>query len=164
MEEYHQIFSRSKENISSESGHCWRQCDNIIMGDHFHIFWSCPKIQPFWLEIITEINSILGFEMDNSFGTIYLGNIPPDFNVRDKYLLKILIVACKKEITKKWLVNEPPTKGQWIVIVRGIFDMEKMTFSLRLCSGTFDQYWAKWVSHMEDIPQLQYIFFWFCLF
>jgi len=28
---------------------------------------------------------------------------------KDKYLLRILLVACKKSITKKWLMRETPS-------------------------------------------------------
>lgn len=42
---------------------------------------------------------ILGVEIDFD-GTLYFGNIPTEFNAKDKYLLKVLLVACKKAITK----------------------------------------------------------------
>lgn len=32
-----------------------RQCSNV-MADHFHIFWHCPLIQSYWLEVTKEIN------------------------------------------------------------------------------------------------------------
>jgi len=106
-------------------------------------------IKPYWLSIITEIHSILGFEIPNSFDGIYLANIPVECSVRDKYLLKILLTASKKAITKKWLVKDPPTKGEWINIVNDLFRMERLTFSLRLCSEKSDNYWSKWVLHMK---------------
>lgn len=69
------------------------------MSDRFHIFWDCPAIQSYWPEIETEIQLILGVEIDFD-GTLYFGNIPTEFNAKDKYLLKVLLVACKKAITK----------------------------------------------------------------
>ena len=45
----------------------------------------------------------MGFEIEYNFTDIYLGNIPGDLSTPDKYLLKILLVAGKKAITKKWL-------------------------------------------------------------
>lgn len=67
------------QNGKPESAFCWRQC-NTSMADYFHIFWKCPMIQTFWLEIVTEIKLILGFETEYSFSTIYLGNIPTNLN------------------------------------------------------------------------------------
>lgn len=74
---------------------------------HFHIYQDCPVIQSYCLEIVKELKLILGVENDYSFGTIYLyryiGNIPTEFNAKDKYLLKVLLIASKKAINKKWL-------------------------------------------------------------
>ena len=94
-------------------------------------------IQPYWLDIVSQIKSILGFEINFNFGTVYLGNIPTELNNQDKNLLKILLVAGKKAITKKWLNKEPPTIREWLVIVKEIYKMEKLTFTLRLCIDTF---------------------------
>lgn len=41
-----------------------------------------------------------------------------------KYLLKILMVASKKEITRRWLLKEPPTLNQWIDIGNSIDSMD----------------------------------------
>ena len=89
----------------------------------------------------------MGFEIIFNFGTVYLGNIPTELNNQDKYLLKILLSAGKKAITKKCLNKEPPTKREWLVIVKEIYEMEKLTFTLRLCINTFQKYWLKWLSH-----------------
>lgn len=70
------------------------------------------------------------FEVDDSFGTIYLSNIPAECNDQDKYLLKILLG--KKAVTKKCLNKELPAKGEWMMIVKGMYEIEKLTFSLRL--------------------------------
>lgn len=121
------------------------------MADYFHIFWNCLAIQLYWLMVITEIEPILGFEIDRSFGTIHLLNIPTDFNTQDKYLLRMLLVASKKAINKKWLAENPPTKEEWLVIVKDMFDMEKMTFSLRLSMDTFYKNWSKWLIHRKIV-------------
>jgi len=84
-----------------------------------------------------------------NFSTIYLGNIPTNLNAQDKYLLNVLLVASKKTITKKWLQESPPTKDEWIVIVSHVYDMEKLTFSLRLNMDKFYKYWSKWLRYMS---------------
>ena len=58
----------------AESGHCWRQC-NHTMADHYHIFLNCAAIQPYWLDIMSEIKSILGFEINFNFGNVYLAGL-----------------------------------------------------------------------------------------
>lgn len=101
---------------------------------NFHIFWKCPAIQSYGLEVITEINLILGFEIDNSFGTIYLGNIPTNFNTQDYLKYYWLLIIIKK---KNIFVENPPTKEEWIVTVKYMYDKEKLAFSLRLNMDTF---------------------------
>ena len=87
----------------------------------------------------------MGFEIECEFTTIYLCNISGDISTPDKYLLKILLVAAKKAITKKWLDSNPPTRGEWIAIVQDIYEMERLTFSVRLCTEKFYKYWLKWI-------------------
>ena len=132
-----------------ESGHCWRHCNNV-MADHTHIFWCCPAIQCYWIGVAEEINLILGFDIEYNFQTIYLCNLPNDLTSQDKYLLKILLAAGKKPITRKWLNREPPTVGEWSAIVREIYEMEMLTFSLRLNRNKALKYWSKWLTYVTE--------------
>ena len=131
---------------SPDSAECWRKC-GVGMADHFHVFWSCPAIQTYWQNIISEITTVMQFEIDISFTTFYLCNINEDLTTPDKYLLKILLVAGKKAITKKWLDDAPPSVGEWTAIVQNICEMEKLTFSVRLCIDKYYKYWSKWLLH-----------------
>ena len=125
-------------------GLCWRKCGEQL-ADHFHIFWSCPAIQPYWQVVIQVIQTVFGNGFDCSFSTVYLGNIAAHLLVQDKYLLKILLAASKKAVTRKWLQVEPPTETDWIDIVIDVQNMETMTFLLNLQFDTFLQYWEKWI-------------------
>lgn len=106
------------------------------MADHCHIFWCCPVIQPYWLGVLKEINTILRFEIVYNFKTDYLRNLPDDLNSQDKYLLKMLLIASKKPITRNWLNREPPMV-EWSATVKNVHEMEMMTFSLRLNNEPF---------------------------
>ena len=66
------------------------------------------------------------------------------------YLLQILLVAAKKKITIKWLKKESPNQAEWLTILRNIYTMEKMTYSLRLQRDLFIERWATLMSVMED--------------
>ena len=81
-------------------GRCWRESGNS-QADHFHVFWDCPIIRSCWRDVAEEINTIVGFDIKHDFCTIYLGNISPTINVTDKYLIKIMLVATKKAITRR---------------------------------------------------------------
>lgn len=96
-----------------------------------------------------KINLIIGFVTKHDFCTIYLGNIPSTINSSDTYLINIMLTASKKAINRKWLSKEPPTQGDWIGIVKDIYNMEKLTFSLNLQMDKFTKYWRKWTTHFS---------------
>lgn len=66
-------------------------------------------------------------------------NTQTNFLVQDTYFFEIL-VASKKEITRRWLQSKPRTDSDWIDILTDIDSMERMTFSLILRGGKFLQY------------------------
>lgn len=77
---------------------------------------------------------------------MYLGllsNVKKD----DQYLVKILLSAGRKAITRRWLKPKPPSHTQWIDIVQEIFTMERMTFILRLKEAEFKEKWDKWIAY-----------------
>ena len=98
------------------------------MANHFHVYWACPKIQSFWGEVATEINKIIGVDLDFSFVTLYLGKVPETVLQKDKYLLKILLASSRKVITRKWLQLDPPTLDVWRGIIQEIYCVERLTF------------------------------------
>lgn len=131
---------------------CWRQCGSYE-GNHTHIFWSCSKLQLFWAAVTVTIKKILGYHIPNTFTVLYLGNLEDSVLSEDLYLCKILLVACKKAVTKNWYQVDPPGKSLWLEIVWTIYATEKLTFQLKLKSGSFHKKWKKWTRFVEDDPQ-----------
>ena len=66
------------------------------------------------------------------------------------YLVKILLAASKKAITRLWYKPEPPVREQWLGIVEEIFGMEKMTYKLRLQEDLFLKKWEKWTNYTNQ--------------
>ena len=60
------------------------------------------------------------------------------------YLIKILLIAGKKAITKKWGKPDPPMQDQWLDIIEGIYVMEWLTHRLHLQETQFQEKWEKW--------------------
>jgi len=85
-----------------------------------------------------------------SFSVTYLGNIPTEINKQDRYLLQLLLAGSKKAITRRWLCKECPTISDWIEIVEEIYNMERLTFSLRYNTEKGDQYWKKWRDYIAE--------------
>ncbi|XP_056134311.1 T-cell immunomodulatory protein isoform X2 [Lampris incognitus] len=68
----------------------------------------------------------------------------------DRCLVKILLIAAKKAITRKWCQVDAPTQGQWMEIVEDIHTMEKLTHRLRLAVPRMEDQWKKWTWFKEQ--------------
>ncbi len=112
-----------------------------------HIFWKCYKVLKFWRIVHGTIQKILEYDIAMSYMVLYLCNfnsIREIIRVRDKYLIKILLIASKKAITRKWGKEDPPSQDQWIGIVEEIYTMEKLTHRLKLQQTQLEEKWEKW--------------------
>ena len=56
------------------------------MVDHAHIFWLCPSIQTYWMEVTEVIDKVLGYSVDMTFLFLYLGHFPEELDKDDEYL------------------------------------------------------------------------------
>ena len=93
-----------------------------------------------------NVDRILGYNIPGNFLNLYLGYLPSeDVAAADRYLVRILLIAAKKAITRKWLQEEPPTLKNWLEITEEIYVMERLTYLLRLRMGIFQKKWAKWI-------------------
>lgn len=112
--------------------------------DHSHVFWLCPKIIHFWEDAHKEIIEILGYNIPNTCVLLYLGNMSGHIVLKeDRYLLKIVLAACKKAITRKWHRTDPPTQQDWKKIVSDIYVMEMLTHKVRTQEEVCHEKWEK---------------------
>ena len=58
--------------------------------------------------------------------------------------MSILLAACKKAITRKWLKQQAPLIDDWIDIVYEIYKMERLTYYLKLRQEDFTRIWFEW--------------------
>ena len=143
------ITPKIKSSQTSTPQQCWRLCGSFE-ANHAHIFWNCQKLNKYWKEVGTTLAKILGYEIPNNCIVMYLGNIPDYVNKEDVLLVKVILAASRKAITKKWLKPDPPTQEDWINITKEISIMEKMTHNLRLKRPKYEKQWKKWVEFVSD--------------
>lgn len=148
-------YVKSKQCKDPDKAVCWRNCGDI-KANHFHVFWSCTKITPFWSMVVKEIKSITGLDLLYDFTIVYLGNLPQELTKSEKYLLSILLAGAKKAITRKWLCEDVPSKTDWFQIITDIREMERLTFSIRLASDKCKHYWKKWDNYMKRNSAFRY--------
>ena len=134
------ITPKIKSRLSATEQSCWRACGSKE-ANHAHIFWMCPRLRSFWDDIGATIKDILGYEIPNESKTMYLGSVTGS----DRYIVKLLMIATKKTISRNWYKTESPTIEQWLGILREIYCMERMTYQLRLKEDVSISKWNKWV-------------------
>ena len=138
------ITPKIKGRYASGQNSCWRLCGQAE-ADHTHVFWKCQKMEDYWEGVWSVLREILGYEIPKTCLVLYLGNIPQEeVQGRDKYLVKVLLVASRKAITRAWYKLDPPTREQWLSIVEEIYDMERFTHTLRMREEQFQGKWEKW--------------------
>ena len=138
-----------KRHFTNQSD-CWRLCGETL-ANHFHVFWSCPSVVPFWRSVHSVLEEVFGVDIPFDFNTMYFVDLKNlQLRKRDEYLMRVLLVASKKAITKKWLTNVIPTMNEWIDLIYGIYIMERITFSFRGQSEAFTENWFWWITYISD--------------
>ena len=107
---------------------------------------------PFWRSVHRVLEAVFGIAIQFDFKTMYLADLEElHCTKQDQYLLRVLLVASKKAITKKWLTNVIPTMNEWIDLIYSIFIMERITFDFRGQSEIFKDNWFIWIAHVSTI-------------
>ena len=127
---------------TTHSNKCWRNCGPHI-GNQTHILWLCPKLEAFWKEVFETLNKIFDGNITMDPMVALLGLLPRGMEGRaKKYLLQILLATAIKCITVRWLKPDPPTHNMWTEKIKEIYQMEQITYSLRLQKHIFTKRWS----------------------
>ena len=107
---------------------------------------------PFWRNVHGVLEAVFGVDIPFDFKTMYLSDLEElNFVKQDQYLMRVLLVASKKALTKKWLTNVIPTTNEWIDLIYDIYIMERITFSFRGKIEVFTDNWFRWTTHGSTI-------------
>jgi len=89
---------------------------------------------PLWLhfgEILWVMETVFKRKMFLNFKVIHLCDLDGLKHTKwDKYLLRVLLVGCKKAPTRKWLKKDKLTVNEWIDVIYNIYVVDRITFKL----------------------------------
>uniref|UniRef100_A0A3B4ETW2 Uncharacterized protein n=1 Tax=Pundamilia nyererei TaxID=303518 RepID=A0A3B4ETW2_9CICH len=64
--------TKNKLKTTSKNIHCWRNCGAQGI-KHFHLFWSCPLINIFWVSIHSELQIIFSMQLPFNWDELLFG-------------------------------------------------------------------------------------------
>ena len=144
------ITPKISGRVAAEKQPCWRLCGNMD-ADHEHVFWNCPNIEKYWDDVWSVIKEVLQYDIPKTSMILYLGNLTQEYmQFDDLYLVKVLLAASKKAITRLWRNSSSPTCEQWLCIVEELYVMERFTHRLRIQEELFLEKWTKWTEYKNQ--------------
>lgn len=121
---------------------CWR-CRGDIES-HFHIFWDCPLIHPFWMAIQTFIQDLFSVSLPLDPVHFLLGLPIPGLSKCAKKLATFIILAAKRAIPLRWLSPSQPSLSPVLQTLEQICRMERLTAIVHDTLPQFSKIWDLW--------------------
>lgn len=123
---------------------CWR-C-GVALGDFTHIFWTCPYILGFWMEVVALLNFILHAHMPVSMSVCLLGFVKDILSTEaERTFANITLSYARKAIALYWKKPYPPTLVYRKQLVNNSLPLHRDTYVNRGCPRQYEKIWAKWL-------------------
>ena len=121
---------------------CWR-CNNAV-GSHFHIFWECPPVHRFWLQVKKLLEDLVEAPVTLTPMICLVGLPFPGVPKALRRLISFILLAAKRVIPRLWLSSSPPTIPQLLSTVADIRKMEQLTATVEGTEDKFSDTWSVW--------------------
>lgn len=138
--------------MSKIASNCWRLCAEQ-QADHTHIFWTCGKIKDFWEKMIEELTAIFKVKIENDPLTLLLGKNPENLTADDSCLFLIIRSVIMKQITRNWKKPCIFINTKWKEMIAKVYEMEKITMTLRNDIDSFERRWKLWKRYIERLNE-----------
>lgn len=66
-------------------------------------------------------------------------------------MFRIMLIAGKEVIARKWLKTEVPKVEDWLDVTDNMYVMERLTFSSRLELDKFNRIWENCIAYISPI-------------
>lgn len=126
------------------SSSCWRCSDEL--GTHFHIWWDCQLLSPFW-HLLFHIYRLATGDLVFGSPALALLSMPPALPPRRyRDLLYFFMAAARSVIVKSWKSPTSPGLGIWIEALDYLQSMEEKVASDNATLPTFYTRWSPWLT------------------
>lgn len=121
---------------------CWRCSESI--GSHFHIFWDCPLIGPYWTKIQDLLQTLLSTPIPLN-PMHFLLRLPfPGISKASQKPMSFILLAAKRAFLRHWLSTSPPTFHHFLSIMADIRRMGHLTAKTEDTLPSFYKIWKTW--------------------
>lgn len=99
-----------------------------MKANYTHIFFKCPIIKTFWIEVEKATTCILDIKAhltpENWLGI----NIQDKVKTKERKVFNILRLTALKQITRIWKQTKTPELKFWYKTVKEVFEMERLIY------------------------------------
>ena len=121
---------------------CWR-C-NLETGSFLHIWLSCPKLQPFWMEVQEYISKVTTFDLEFTPAQFLLHHAQSLPRGYCKSLAMHVVNAARMCIPLQGLSPNPPSIADWFKCIHKTMEMEELIHQANDTPSKFSGTWACW--------------------
>lgn len=110
---------------------CCRECGE--MGTLEHILWGCPAIQPYWSQVLNEVDLHLDTQLQRYPSYILLGLPNPltyPLKSQKGRLIAIALGAAIQNFLIHWRSTQLPSHTGWLQRLKSVLGMEKLTLTV----------------------------------
>ena len=104
------------------------------------MFWTCTKIQTFWVNVMDEIVALLGYNLELSPLECILAAKVDNARNNTKLVGKLLYIE-RKTILKFWISEDAPGLDDWYKGVLRVLPLEKLTYTRHENAEGFIDIW-----------------------
>lgn len=118
-----------------------------------HMFWSCPRLAPFWTSVFETLSQFLQVPIDPTpliaIFCVIPDNVPLTGLQSDTVAFATLLA--RHLILFGWKQAAPPSHVHWIRDLMYSLKLEKIKFTLRGSTARFYKAWQPFLSYVDNL-------------
>lgn len=138
-------LSKFKTGVSPMCSKC-----KVNTGTFTHCFWTCPKLQAYWSDILGEMEKILKMELELDPVSFLLG-LPSSriINAHQKKLFNILTFCARKNILLCWISDKAPGLFGWRKLIMEYIPLDFLTCMVHSKTNSFHKTWQPFLQYVD---------------